>query len=109
MRKTRVAKRLAANFCIFLVFIAVLGVAVLLLWNALVPELFDGPVLVYWQAVSLLLLSHIMLRETPYYGRRGRRNARRQRCVQKKMATISSEERAAINDELGFPRDGSAI
>jgi hypothetical protein len=46
----------------------VLGVAaafgftyvVMLLWNALVPELFNGPVLGYWQTLGLLILSKIL-------------------------------------------------
>ena len=39
-----------------------LGVIVMSLWNALIPDLFHGPVLSFWQAVGLLLLSHILLR-----------------------------------------------
>jgi len=46
----------------------VLGVAavfgftlvVMLLWNALVPELFRGPELGYWQTLGLLVLSKIL-------------------------------------------------
>ena len=46
----------------------VLGVAavfgftfvVMLLWNKLVPELFNGPVLGYWQTLGLLILSKIL-------------------------------------------------
>jgi len=33
---------------------------VMLLWNALVPELFNGPVLGYWQTLGLLVLSKIL-------------------------------------------------
>jgi len=33
---------------------------VMLLWNALVPELFNGPVLGYWQTLGLLILSKIL-------------------------------------------------
>jgi hypothetical protein len=46
----------------------VLGVAaifvftwvVMLLWNALIPELFKGPELAYWQTMGLLVLSKII-------------------------------------------------
>lgn len=31
-----------------------------LLWNALVPELFSGPVINFWQAAGLLLLAKIL-------------------------------------------------
>ena len=33
---------------------------VMLLWNALVPELFNGPVVTYWQTMGLLVLSKIL-------------------------------------------------
>ena len=47
---------------------AVLGVAgmilftfvVMWLWNWLVPELFNGPVVTYWQTLGLLVLSKIL-------------------------------------------------
>ena len=41
-------------------FVATLGLLVMLLWNALVPGLFSGPVLGFWQAVGLLALSRIL-------------------------------------------------
>ena len=31
------------------------------LWNALIPELFRGPVLTFWQTAGLFLLSKILL------------------------------------------------
>ena len=41
-------------------FVAVCSLVVMLLWNALVPELFRGPVLGFWQAAGLLVLSRIL-------------------------------------------------
>ena len=35
-------------------FVAAVSLVVMLLWNALVPSLFSGPVLGFWQAVGLL-------------------------------------------------------
>ncbi|GHN03048.1 hypothetical protein WSM22_45370 [Cytophagales bacterium WSM2-2] len=40
--------------------IAALGFVTMSLWNWLVPELFHGPVLTFWQALGLLLLSKIL-------------------------------------------------
>jgi hypothetical protein len=45
----------------FIVAIFLLGWIVELLWNALVPDLFHGPMLGYWQAVGLLLLCRILV------------------------------------------------
>ncbi len=105
MRSKRVARRVAIHLFFFLILIAALGVLVMLLWNALLPELFNGPTLGYWQAVGVLLLSHILLRGTPIYGMRARRNARRRLRV--RLAEMTAEERAAVNDELGIPTDGT--
>lgn len=57
------------------VFAVALGWLVMLLWNALVPELFHGPEVSYWQAVGLLILSHLLFR--PQIGRPHPKNGRR--------------------------------
>ncbi len=44
--------------------------ATMLLWNALVPELFHGPVLSFWQTLGLLILSKIFF-GTFFKGRNG--------------------------------------
>jgi len=49
-----------AGICIMLAAIAVFSVVVMLLWNALMPELFRLPVLNYWQAAGLMLLARIL-------------------------------------------------
>jgi hypothetical protein len=40
--------------------VAALGLAAMLLWNWLVPSLFNGPVITFWQALGLLALSKIL-------------------------------------------------
>ena len=49
-----------AGIGIMLVMVAVFGAIVMLLWNALLPELFTMPALNYQQAVGLLLLARIL-------------------------------------------------
>ena len=39
-----------------------LGFLVMTLWNAVVPDLFGGPAVTFWQAVALLVLSHVLRR-----------------------------------------------
>jgi hypothetical protein len=48
--------------CALLAVLAVIvfGLVTLLLWNWLVPELFNGPVINFWQALGLLILSKIL-------------------------------------------------
>ncbi|HEU0202015.1 MAG TPA: hypothetical protein VFR86_16480 [Burkholderiaceae bacterium] len=41
--------------------VAVVGAVVMGLWNWLMPELFGWPVIGFWQAVGLLVLSKILL------------------------------------------------
>ena len=105
MRSKRVARKIAIILFCFLTLIAVLGALVMLLWNALLPELFNTPTLSYWQAVGVLLLSHLLFRGTPLYGLRARRHARRR--LRERWAAMTTEERSAINDELGIPSDGT--
>lgn len=40
--------------------VAGFGFIIMWLWNWLVPELFSGPVINYWQTIGLLLLSKIL-------------------------------------------------
>jgi len=44
-----------------LLVIAVVILVTMLLWNALLPVLFKIPVITYWQAAGLLLLSRLLL------------------------------------------------
>lgn len=40
--------------------LAITSAVVMLLWNVLIPEIFKGPELTYWQAAGLLLLAKIL-------------------------------------------------
>ena len=42
------------------VFLAVIGFVVMQLWNWLVPAVFAGPVVSYWQALGLLVLARLL-------------------------------------------------
>lgn len=45
---------------LFALFAFLLGWVVFLLWNWLVPALFGGPAITYWQAYGLLILSRLL-------------------------------------------------
>lgn len=75
-----------------------------LLWNWLVPALFSGPVISYWQALGLLVLTKIL-----FFGIGGRRHGYgapgmhqrywKNRFYQK-MASLSPEEREAFKKKM---------
>jgi len=80
--------------------IAVLGLlsfAVMLLWNSLVPELFRGPPLQYWQALGLLLLSRIL-----FGGLRGRgwHGHWRHRMWRERWENMTPEERERLREHF---------
>jgi len=79
------------------VVVAALGALVMALWNALLPALFGLPVIGFWQALGLLLLSKLLLG-----GLRGGPGARahwRARMAER-WAQMSDEERAAFRDGM---------
>jgi hypothetical protein len=77
--------------------LALLGIAVMLLWNALVPELFRAPPLRYWQALGLLILSRIL-----FGGLRGRgwHGHWRQRSWRERWENMTPEERARLREHF---------
>ncbi len=54
--------------------ITVLGFVVMLLWNALLPDLFNAPVITFWQGAGLFILSRILFGS---FGKGGRRREHR--------------------------------
>jgi hypothetical protein len=92
------------GLCVALVAIAAISLVVMLLWNALIPSLFDGPTLSYFQSVGILLLSHLLLRGTPLDGMRAWRRANRRRRWKQRLTSMSAAERAEFCNELGITR-----
>lgn len=74
-------------------FIALLAWAVVvwLLWNALLPDLFDFPTLNYFQALGLLLLTRILFGNLPFSNTPSRRNHWKEKWMK-----MSPEERAEM-------------
>ena len=92
--------------------LALLALAVMLLWNSLVPELFHGPPLRYPQALGLLVLSRIL-----FGGLRGRgwHGHWRQRMWRERCENMTPEERARLREHFqrscghhGAPAGGAA-
>jgi len=51
--------RVIKGIIFFTIFIFLFGWVSMSLWNALIPDLFHGPIITYWQALGLLLLGKI--------------------------------------------------
>jgi len=98
VRRFWVTKALA-----FLVFgaaiLAALSYGVMLLWNSLVPSLFAGPTLHFWQALGLLVLSRILVGGFRGYGRHGHW---RHRMWRDRWERMTPDERERFRD--GFKR-----
>jgi len=83
----------------FIAMIAVFSVAVLFLWNALMPEIFGLPALNYWQAAGMVILARILfggLRPWRFgaFGRgRDERLFHHGNALREKWKNMSEEER----------------
>lgn len=88
--------------------IGVMGAAVMALWNALVPALFSGPLLGFWQALGLLALSRLLVGSLRG-GHRGQGHWRGR--MAERWAQMSDEDRARFREGMrqrcGQPRDAS--
>ncbi|MDQ3047018.1 MAG: hypothetical protein M3R27_05670 [Bacteroidota bacterium] len=82
-------------------FLIVLGFGTMFLWNWLVPTLFNGPVVTYWQAIGLLALCKILFggcgKGFKKGGRCGDRSHWKAR-MEERMKNMSPEERERIKD-----------
>jgi hypothetical protein len=94
MKGRWVARRVGAGAVIFVVACFVLGWVVMTLWNSLIPELFHGPLITFWQAVGLLILSKIFLHSVGggHWGHRWKHDRWRS-FMEKRLESMSPEER----------------
>jgi len=88
----------AALLALAIAAIAVLSLVVMSLWNWLVPSLFRGPALQYWQAVGLLLLSRILFGSLR--GRGGWHGHWRARMWRERWASMTPQERERFRERF---------
>ena len=69
--------------------VALVGVVVMSLWNALVPDIFGGTTISWVQALGLLLLARILAGGRGRTGWRGRRGWR-ERWNQREQAAVKA-------------------
>ena len=78
---------------------ALLTVVVMALWNGLVPDIFRGPSIGFWQAAGLLLLSHFLLRGWSPGRHGGWRHDRWRHRMEERLASMTPEEREKFRAE----------
>jgi hypothetical protein len=88
-------------FVFIVVGIAVAGLVVMLLWNSVMPALFALPMIRFWQAVGLLLLSRILFGGLRGHGRIRHWGLRRR--MMQRWAKMTPEEREKFRQTMrGF-------
>ena len=81
-----------------IVFIALFSWVVMVLWNELVPPVFHGPGIGYWQALALLVLCRIL-----FGGLRGWRGGHghwRRHMWRERWESLTPEERARLRERF---------
>jgi hypothetical protein len=99
-------KKVVKIFVIAIVVVAVafgFVMATMHLWNWLVPDLFGGPVITFWQALGLLVLSKILFSG---FGKGGGRHGGHWKGSQwkshlkEKWSTMTPEERERLKEKI---------
>jgi hypothetical protein len=96
-RPMRGILKVLAVLAIIVIVLTVLGAVVMWLWNALVPQLFHGPVLQYWQAVGLLVLCRLLFGGMRARGWHGHR---RRRLWRERWEQMTPEERSQLRERM---------
>jgi len=73
-----------------------IGLITMLLWNALLPTIFNLPVINFCQAIGLLVLSRILLGGFGCHGRRHHQNMHKN--LREKWDTMTPEERERFKE-----------
>jgi hypothetical protein len=90
-------RKVAGFICLAIVGVLVFGSIVMLLWNALMPELFHLPQVNFWQALGLLLLTKILF--SGFRG--GGPKPRWKDKLKQRWTNMTPEEREKFKQEWG--------
>ena len=86
---------------LFVGFILLAGVAVMFLWNALIPTIFDGARITLIQALGLLILARILVGGRWRSGFGWHRGSHWRKRWESRIANLSPEERKKWKEEAG--------
>jgi hypothetical protein len=81
-----------------------IGYVVMVLWNALVPGLFHGPLLTFWQAIGLIVLVKILFHNHRVHGWHGHGwhpsyHRHWKNRFEAKLASMNPEEKERFKEE----------
>lgn len=96
MRRFR-ARKIAGILFLVIAGVIAFGIIVMLLWNALMPEIFHLSPITFWQALGLFLLAKILFSGFRGGGPRGRMKDR----LREKWMTMTPEEREKFKQDWG--------
>ena len=91
------ARRIAGFIALAIVGVAAFGTIAMLLWNALMPEIFHLPTITFWQALGLLILAKIFFSGFRGGGPRGRMKDK----LREKWMNMTPEEREKLRQDWG--------
>ncbi|MFN5169631.1 MAG: hypothetical protein ACK5DD_08400 [Cyclobacteriaceae bacterium] len=94
MKRMKRGYKIALVIVFGVVAVIAFGYATMLLWNWLVPDLFGGPIINFWQTLGLLLLSKILFSGLGGKGSRGRGHWK------EKLSTMSPEDRELFKQKM---------
>ena len=95
--KSWIIRKVLKGIVFFAVISLAIGFVVMSLWNALLPELFHAPIITFWQAIGLLVLSHILFRG--WHGGGHWRGDKWKKRFEHKLESMSPEEREKFKEE----------
>ena len=91
------ARKIIGIFFLVIIGVIAFGTIVMLLWNALMPDIFHLPSISFWQALGLLLLAKILFSGFRGGGPRGRMKDK----LREKWMTMTPEEREKFKQDWG--------
>ncbi len=86
-------------FAVVILCLLLVGVITMTLWNWLVPALFNGPAITFWQALGLLVLSKIIFSSWGGGRCRPKSHEWKQR-FNEKLASMSPEQRERFKQRM---------
>ena len=96
--------RIMAWVALGLLAVLLFGLVTMSLWNWLIPALFNGPVINFWQALGLFLLSKILFSgfggKGHCHGHPGHGPGHWKSRFYNKFSSMTPEERAALKEKM---------